>query len=132
MNSQIKIKSLSLGDEIHRIRREERKWLKSSRWLRGVSKGSVTNRLTVEEATSKQTHAEANFWLLRQHRLQLRPHARAAHIAYCYLRGRKYSQVESKVKNHPDYAEVIKLVKKYGEVPKDMNVDTTLTAWFFT
>lgn len=128
MNSFIKIKALSLGDEIARIRHEERKWLKQSRWCRRVLNGQVNRQVTVDPATT-QAHALANFWGLRSHRLELRVEARIANLAYGFIRGRKYAQIENKVYTQPDWSKVVRLVEKYGEAYRGIDVKAAITTW---
>lgn len=129
MNSFIKIKMLSLGAEIHLIRREERKWLKRSRWCtRALKSGS--NQPTPTELVHNQSYARDNFWGLRQHRLGLRPEARAANLAYGYLRGRPYKTVENKAYAPPDWAKVVHLVKRYGEGYRDADVRSVIEEWY--
>lgn len=128
MNSHIKIKALSLGDEIARIRHEERKWLRNSRWCARVMKG-LTNKPVNVDPTAQQAHALTNFWTLRQHRLELRPEARVANLAYGFVRGRRYNQVENKAYSQPDWSKVIRLVEKYGEAYRGVDVKAAIEAW---
>ena len=53
---------------------------------------------------------------LHQHRIHhIRPETRAAHLAYGFLRGRSYDQIEGKAKRKPNWKTVERLIKKYGE-----------------
>lgn len=52
---------------------------------------------------------------MMKHRLyHLRPHARAAHLAYGFLRGRDYLKMEPTARTHPDYAQLQKILKDFG------------------
>lgn len=44
----------------------------------------------------------------------VRSEARAAQLAYSFLRGRNYSELEAKTHHKPDWERVKKLVDKYG------------------
>lgn len=54
----------------------------------------------------------------------LRPEARATHLAYGFLRGRTYRQMEANARSTPDLRRVWKLVARYSE-PRDL--ETVLT-----
>ncbi len=96
----LKIKIMSLAAEARIIRREEQRWYGASDLRRG----------------------------LRNHRVyEVRTEARAALLAYGYLRGRTYAALETKPAINPSWERVVSLVKKYGSEPK---VDQkTLEAW---
>lgn len=130
MNSYLKIKVLSLGAEIGLIKREERKWLKRSRWCASVLKGRTNTRVSLDDASRQRAHALDNFWGLRGHRLGLRPDARHANIAYGFVRGRAYKQVEAKAYNQPHWSKVIKLVERYGEAYKGKDVQALIEEWY--
>jgi hypothetical protein len=52
---------------------------------------------------------------LYRHRIDVvRYEARHTNLAYGFLRGRTYSQIESGAKKPPDWAKVRKMVEKYG------------------
>ncbi len=40
--------------------------------------------------------------------------ARHTHLAYGFLRGREYRQIENKAREAPDWAKVRKMIEKYG------------------
>lgn len=58
---------------------------------------------------------------LKQHRIGIvRYEARHSQLAYAYLRGRQYHQVESICTTDPDWSRVEKLIKKYyGSIDSD-------------
>jgi hypothetical protein len=100
MSVFLKIKAKSLAVEATIIRQEEAKYLDRR-------PGSV-------------------WWWLNYHRIvQLRQEARATHLAYSFLRGRAYRQVENKCHTQPDWQRVTQLVKKYG----DAKLLATLDDW---
>jgi len=47
-------------------------------------------------------------------RILLRAEARDTHIAYGYLKGRTYRQIEDNPETEPDWEHVARMVKKYG------------------
>lgn len=95
---KLKIKLKSLAAESRIIRHEEKK-------RRGQNWG----------------HTGAAFY---RHRMDVvRPEARATHIAYGFLKGLKYSQIESNPKTSPNWKRVESMVAKYSYGKKD------LTAW---
>ena len=56
---------------------------------------------------------------LRRHRIhEVRPEARHALLAYGFLRGREYRQLESKATRAPDWDRVQKLAEKFGAATK--------------
>lgn len=86
MRVYLKVKILSLAAEAQIIRKEARK-----------TKGHVR-------------------YCLNAHRKNdVRGEARSALLAYGFLRGRQYSQMESKTHKGPDWKRVEALVRKYGE-----------------
>ena len=64
--------------------------------------------------------------LVEHRRGVIRREARSTHLAYGYLRGRNYRQIEATCHTKPDIAAVERMVKKYGQVGA---VDG-LRAWF--
>ena len=87
MKTQLKMKICSLAAEARIIRREETKW-------RGDS--SVRSSL-------------------RKHRTGVvRREARASQLAYGFLRGRRYAQLEKAESVRADWTRVASLVTKYG------------------
>jgi len=87
MKTYLKIKQKSLAAESRIIKQEERKW-----------KGDHPLRAS-----------------LRQHRIyEVRVHSRSTNLAYGFLRGRTYLQVENKTYRKPDWMEVERLAIKYA------------------
>ena len=122
---KVKIKSLAVEASI--IRHEERKWLRSGRWLR--------------KHNPSEMQPVYNTWAgLNTHRHDLRLEQRAAYLAYGYLRGTPYQQIEQAPhwrkppysRQGPNWGRVRDLVIKYGRpVPADGKsvVLTQLEAW---
>lgn len=93
MKAYLKIKVVSLAAEAVLIRREER---------------AMKRRKSAAAAEARVG--------LRLHRVHVvRPEARAACLAYAFLRGRAYRQVEAKAHSLPDWPRVAKLVERYCE-----------------
>jgi len=79
---KVKIKSLSAEAQI--IRKEENKAKRNFRWLKNVQ-GSEDDYQVTQNLYNG----------LRDHRLAFRPDLRASYLAYGFLRGRTYRQVEN-------------------------------------
>jgi hypothetical protein len=104
----LKIKVTSLAAEAKLIRKDELRYKQQARNAQQYNPDG-------KGAEYAQEH-KAIFWGLRQHRQGLSPESRAANIAYGFLKGRRYLEVENKVKpgNEPNWNRVQVLVKKYG------------------
>ena len=118
---KIKIKHLALEPAI--IRKEERKLLKEAKWYR-------------QQQETKE--AERILWdykdLLSHRKHSLKPEARAAQLAYAFLRGKPYASVEKprdyEILKHtplPFVARAIQLAHKY-RVGKYIGMSKTLVA----
>ena len=107
----LKIKLKHLGEESRIIKHQEQK-------MRGKNWGAKS----------------AYF---REHRIHtVRPECRATHIAYGFLRGRTYEQVEGSRRDVIDtyyhaclWNRVTKMVKKYGDVNQTTLVKAQLSNW---
>lgn len=119
----LKIKIKSLADEARIIRKEEEKFKqrRALYWARG-------------EDAYKQ--ADKIFWSLRDHRKSpVGTESRAALIAYGYLRGRTFQQLETPPKKKgkawtmPQWNRVIDLVCKYGTEKDRDAVVKSLRNW---
>jgi hypothetical protein len=87
MKVRLKIKIKSLAEEARIIRFEEKKW-----------PGPSDER-----------------YVLHDHRIKIvREEARSAQLAYGFLRGKPYRQIENSCKSAPDWKRVHQLIKKYG------------------
>lgn len=71
----------------------------------------------------QRTHDPALREALYLHRiLKVRRAARNTHLAYGYLRGRSYTQLEASCAEAPDWADVKRMVKQYGGLELDSTV----------
>ena len=137
MNAYLKVKIKSLAAEATIIHREERQYnigargrtrlkrqLRRANDLTDAQRARIERRLQAPSATAMQT-----FWGLRHHRTyDVRSESRAAQVAYGFLRGRTYQQVEGSAKTSPDWKRVQRLVEKYG--PKGQtDLEAKLQAW---
>ena len=117
MSIQLKIKLKYLAAEARFIRTEE---LKAKKWARKCS------------ARQKPVWANEHHTLrqdLYEHRIGVvRPEARASHLAYGFLRGKQYTNIESSVRpgNEPDQHQVMRIVKSFAGQEKADEVEI----WF--
>jgi hypothetical protein len=100
--THLKIKLKTLAAEARIIRKEERKALKAGR------NGLASDRNDYER------HYRA-YESLREHRTGVvRSTARVNNIAYGFLRGQAYCDIENRTKSEVDLVAVLKLVKRFG------------------
>lgn len=97
----LKIKLKTLADEAKHIRKEEQKALKSARWLR---------------SKQEDYHGMHELWYsLRRHRTwDVRRAARVNGLAYGYLRGREYKEMESRARQEPNWKDIKRLIDRFG------------------
>lgn len=117
MKTHLKIKAKSLAEEGRIIRLEERKQGPRHKLVeyRRPSGKVVLKRIKVHDGHPDVRQS------LREHRIRVvRPEARATHLAYGFLRGLGYRQVEKTVRedNEPNWSRVVQLVSKYGDMDK--------------
>lgn len=112
MSRKLKIKIKSLAVESIIIRKEERKVRGSRNWLKKRDDTFLANTPSPEYTSAWGLHYD-----LHHHRtVHVRHEARAAQIAYGYLRGREFRQIENgNIYNAPDWGRVIILISKYYE-----------------
>lgn len=102
MRIYLKIKICSLAEEAKIIRRHER-------------------RLKAKPRAPGELPPAA-WWGLNSHRrFDVRTEQRAALLAYGFLRGRRYRQIEAKCHEPPDWKRVCQLVDKFGGMSDDKN-----------
>lgn len=63
-----------------------------------------------EEARNKHMR----LGLMAHRRDVVRPEARATHLAYSFLRGKRYADIERHVRTDPDWGKIQKMVERYG------------------
>lgn len=97
-NIELKIKIKSLADETRTIKSEERK-------LKADGKGPG-----------------AQFNSIYRHRMDVvRPESRHSLLAYGYLRGRSYKQMEEKCRQDPNWKHVKRLIERFGGNPANFD-----------
>lgn len=94
----LKIKIKSLAAEASIIRKEANK--------------TWTNKKSGESGFIYDS--DARFSLHSHRRFDVRSEARSAQLAYGYLRGRAYKQLEFKCHEAPNWSRVADLIRKYG------------------
>jgi len=137
---RIKLKHLALEPAL--VKLEERKKRQShQRWrnreyARIIEKDEGLRKEVETNGSSKKLQAERvpyeNPWLaveMQTHRVRvIRPEARAAQLAYAFLRGKSYDSVEPTSKYTPPMNRVAELVVKYGEqTDKKVALDELIT-----
>lgn len=101
---ELKIKIISLADEARTIRKEQNKIPKGRR--------------------------QGQFQSLHHHRtMVVRPESRAAHLAYGYLRGVQYRQMEAKCWVKPDWDKVLRIAKKFAPESHPLITADSIKAW---
>lgn len=114
----LKVKIKSLAAEAQIIRKEEHRAQSAYRFS--------SNKQGLEE---RYTRDFSEFQGLRNHRrVDVRSEARAALVAYGFLRGRKYQSIEKPdEKNPPRWDRVLRLAEKYGTLPT--NAEDQIKEW---
>ena len=129
----LRIKLASLGHEARVIRRHENRLLrrrgeKGWRELQAIatrmalsgnlleaSKATMREERTARRARKASDGAHRLAASLRRHRtVVVRVAARQTLLAYSFIRGRTYEQIETKARTRPDWPEVWRMVKTYG------------------
>ena len=64
--------------------------------------------------TEERKNPKFRFGLAEHRRTVVRKEARHTLLAYGFLRGKQYQQIESKTHEKPDWARVEKMIEKYG------------------
>lgn len=106
----LKMKLMSLAAEATIIRKESNKYLYYARRYERKHPGLIATR-------SRDTRLGLDL-----HRKNVvRKESRCSNIAYAFLRGRSYSQVEAKCYTKPDWEKVEKLIERFsGKDPREM------------
>lgn len=121
MRSHLKVKVYTLGAEMTYIRRQEEKWKSKARAARQRQKQND------EKAASAVVYCEDNFWSQREHRKGLKSEARWSHLAYGFMRGRDYQQMEficyGDVKGYnreaPNWERIEEIITKFSKDEPD-------------
>lgn len=107
MLNYLKIKCVSLGAEAKLIRNDENKRIRFARNAR--SSFHNINHAEYHDRVRRGLH---------HHRITIvRVEARAANLAYAFCRGYKYSDIERKCYESPDWYKIRKLINSYGYDP---------------
>lgn len=110
----LKVKCVNLADESKYIRRLERRRLNAAR--------------RAEKQESKNYNYAVFFNLQDHRRREVRQAARSAHLAYGFLKGHSYAMMEEKSWGPPNFAEIERLARKYGELGDNVIKDK-FEAW---
>lgn len=104
MHDYLKTKVISLVDEAKTIRRLENRRLR------------LFNEARQDGNDQRAEYQETVFKGLRGHRITVvRDEARASHLAYGFLRGQEYKQMERRADTMPDWKKIRKLACRYSE-----------------
>lgn len=121
----LKVKVCSLAAEARIIRRQEERVKRRAR--RGRERLRAAGNTKVGSGLSD---ADRDIWHgLRSHRTGLRTDLRHAHLAYGFLRGRKYRQMEQWCLEEPDWDEVQDLVVRYRGKADDREIRQHFSEW---
>jgi hypothetical protein len=127
MLNYLKIKVTSLAAEAKIIRNEERKQLKQARNCLRQACGE-NDRYQIWS----DRHYKIFFGLQQHRKLDVRQESRWSNIAYGFLKGRKYNQIEkvshNRNTNPPNWDRIWTLIKKYGEGDAD-EMRTRFVEW---
>lgn len=138
---ELKVKVKSLAEEARVIRREEGKAKGLAQRIERKVKASGVEMPPAdpaavaawETAWETRCHHRQAFHRLQEHRRgKLRVEARCAQLAYGYIRGRKYSQLEGtrRANNPPDGKRVVEIVWSFGNPPYLVaELDGMVRAW---
>lgn len=109
MSVYLKVKGMTLAQEIRIIRRLERARRDHSR---GVRSGLAS------PPTESQSVSNDEFWKLREHRLGLRRQARITHIAYTFLRtlgAVPFANIEHYSFTKPEWEKIEQEIERFVE-----------------
>lgn len=67
--------------------------------------------------------------LVAHRRGPVRSEARATHVAYGFLRGRDYAQVEGRAYSAPNWSKVESMVKRYGDFVENPHLLNDYVEW---
>jgi hypothetical protein len=132
MRSHLQVKVGSLADEMKRIHRLEIKWK-----ARGKAARQRQKQQADEKTANSILYAEKNFWSLRLHRKDLKFEARTSHLAYGFMRGRAYSEMEyiaygkERGRIPPDWDDIAAMVERFtkDETSDQRDVQQKFAEW---
>ena len=81
--------------------------------LKSIVKQIINDKKEIKDTQIKRKYAGSFQYKI----LKIQRHYRHKHIAYCLLRGRKYEEIESKVRegNEPNWSIIKKIQEEYNE-----------------
>jgi len=95
MKSHLQVKVFSMSAEMSYIRRKEEQWKNRARYARQkVADFAKAANAQHVDAQRSVDYAEKSFWSLRHHREDMKVEARTTHLAYGFMKGRSYEQME--------------------------------------
>jgi len=133
----LRVKIRSLAAEARIIRHEENKYRPKTR-MESHPVPAEHHKHVLGDYVSKRVKVTPGeqpkplYFLLRDHRIsQVREEARAALLAYGFLRGRNYGQMESFSFDPPPVRRVMELVQKFGyiDVLQKLAVEYQMKPW---
>ena len=101
MLSHLQVKVWNLAQEAHYIRSKEKKWKDRARAARAKAKDPK--------------FSEDNFWSMRNHRMELRVESRCSQLAYGFLRGKAYADMEFLAYSSPDWSRIENIVNRFSQ-----------------
>jgi hypothetical protein len=116
----LKIKIKYMANEAQIIRFEENKTKKEYRYLSAK-----------QGREDEYQRALKEFWDMRHHRtFDLRRESRSTLVAYGFIRGKSYANVENAgIDNPPDWCKVLGMVTKYGTIKDRLAATKALKEW---
>lgn len=131
-NTHLKIKIKTLVAEVAIIRLEERKALTKARYVKWGTNPETGRygRIPVEPDEPGAYLDCSAYWGLVNHRKGIvRDATRTNLLAYGFLRGRSYEQMERTTRNPPDLKEVEKVARRFGLGQYARDTDKTTIAF---
>lgn len=111
---RVKIKSLAAEAQI--IRAEERKLRRRHTWRKSMD--GLEHAVRTNQPAPGPLGDDPLFQGLRGHRINaVRVECRLALLAYGFLRGRTYQQIEQTAHDKPDFTSLTKMVYRFAEQP---------------
>ncbi len=114
MKTYLKVKIKHLGAEARIIKAEKEKW------LRKAAKG----RANVAKRQGNPPNTPSNMAnALHEHRVNcVRKECRDSHLAYGFLRGMRYEQVEARRYTDPDWINVFAIIQRFYKAIYGINM----------
>ncbi len=105
MKTYLKVKIKHLGAEARIIKAEKEKWLKKA----------ARGRANVAKRDGNPPNAPSNMAIaLHEHRVNcVRKECRDSHLAYGFIRGWHYAQIEARRYTDPDWINVFAIIQRF-------------------